>query len=67
MFDLGTHLRLSSILRLLRLVDSSGVAVAAVGKVPGSRRMAMNHRRVALVALITPDARLLAVLSLIHI
>src|SRR5208282_335697 len=59
--DLRAHPRLVAVLRFLTLVDLAVVAVAAVREVLRLRCSRANDRRLALIPLVTPDPRLVAV------
>jgi hypothetical protein len=59
--DLGAHPRLVAILRLFHFVDPAMEAVASVREVLRLRCMLMNKVCLTVIALVTPDPRLLAV------
>src|SRR6185437_10261566 len=56
--DLGTHLRLGPVLRLLSLVEPASAAIPSVREVLGARRPGTDHGRLSLITLIAPDSRL---------
>src|SRR5450631_735027 len=58
--DLGADPRLVAVLRLYELVDAAVEAVAAVREVLGVRSARVDDLRLALIALVAPDARLFA-------
>ena len=64
MFNPGSDFGLGAVFRPLDLIDNTAVAVAAVGEIPGLRRMLPDYRPLAAVGLIAPHAGLFAVQQL---
>jgi len=55
---------LGAVFRPLGLIDNTAVAIAAIGEIAGLGRMLSDHRPLAAVGLITPQAGLLPVQQL---
>src|SRR4029077_14253062 len=60
MFDPGPHFGFGTVFRPLDLIHDTAVAVAAIDEILGFWCVLPDHRPLAAVGLITPDAGLLA-------
>src|SRR6516165_4382268 len=64
MLDFRPHFGFGAVLGALGFVDDAAVAIAAVDEVPRPRRLAADHRALAAIGLVAPDAGLVAVQQL---